>query len=158
VDDLDAVLALHARLAATRPPGVVDLVPAARTVLVVVDPTMLSLASARTWVLSARTGVAHVATPGRTVEIPVVYDGEDLHPLAAELGISVAQLTARHAAADWTVAFTGFAPGSAISSARTGPTTCRGGRARGRACRPAPSRSPDASRVRTRGRRPAAGS
>jgi KipI family sensor histidine kinase inhibitor len=93
---------------------------------------MLSLASARTWVLSARTGVAHVATPGRTVEIPVVYDGEDLHPLAAELGISVAQLTARHAAADWTVAFTGFAPGSAISSARTGPTTCRGGRPRPR--------------------------
>ncbi|GAA4058959.1 urea amidolyase family protein [Microbacterium laevaniformans] len=111
VDDLDAVLALHARLTATRPPGVVDLVPAARTVLVVVDPTMLPLASARTWVLSAPTGVAHVATPGRTVEIPVVYDGEDLHPLAAELGISVAQLTARHAAADWTVAFTGFAPG-----------------------------------------------
>ncbi|WP_036316716.1 5-oxoprolinase/urea amidolyase family protein [Microbacterium sp. B24] len=112
VDDLEAVLALHARLVATRRPGIVDLVPAAQTVLVVIDPTVMPLASARTWVLSARTAVAQGALPpARTVEVPVVYDGEDLHALAAELGIGVAQLTARHAAADWTVAFTGFAPG-----------------------------------------------
>ena len=43
LDDLDEVLALHAALAEERPDGVVDVVPAARTVLVVIDPARTSL-------------------------------------------------------------------------------------------------------------------
>ena len=50
VDTLDEVLALAETLRATRPDGVVDLVPAARTVLVHVDPRRLSLAAARAWI------------------------------------------------------------------------------------------------------------
>jgi biotin-dependent carboxylase-like uncharacterized protein len=46
---LDEVLALHAALEAARPAGVVDLVPAARTVLVRTDGRSLTLASARAW-------------------------------------------------------------------------------------------------------------
>lgn len=112
VDDLAAVLALHARLAATRMPGVVDLVPAAQTVLVVVDPTVLSLTAARAWISGSARAEAPAPPPARrTVEVPVVYDGEDLDELAAALGIGVAHLIDRHASADWTVAFTGFAPG-----------------------------------------------
>lgn len=113
VDDLAAVLALHARLTATLMPGVVDLVPAAATVLVVVDPATLPLATARAWVAAAAADSAaqHPAAPPRTVEVPVVYDGDDLEVLAAELGISAARMIAEHVAARWTVAFTGFAPG-----------------------------------------------
>ena len=50
LDSLDDVLALHAELRHGRPSGVVDLVPAARTVLVTVDPEQLSLSEARCWV------------------------------------------------------------------------------------------------------------
>ncbi|WP_007027938.1 carboxyltransferase domain-containing protein, partial [Saccharomonospora iraqiensis] len=38
LDGLDAVRALHAALEADPPPGVVDLVPAARTLLLRLDP------------------------------------------------------------------------------------------------------------------------
>lgn len=113
VDTLDEVLALAEALRATRPDGVVDLVPAARTVLVHVDPRRLSLAAARAWI--AQTGDApHVTRPpGAVVEVPIVYDGPDLEDLADSLGVTPHALATQHAACEWTVAFTGFAPGFA---------------------------------------------
>ena len=57
-DDLDEVLALHDALVADRRPGVVELVPAARTVLVAVDPEVLPLESAMTWIRRAPLGIA----------------------------------------------------------------------------------------------------
>lgn len=51
------------------------------------------------------------ATPKRTLEIPVTYDGEDIEDVADLLGISVSQVVSRHAGHPWTVAFGGFAPG-----------------------------------------------
>ncbi len=123
LDTLADVLTLHARLAATRPPGAIDLVPAARTVLVRVDPALLSLSAARTWVGAAAAADADVpgsavdaagdapAPPSPVVELPVVYDGHDLAATAEMLGMSAEELVRRHAAAEWTVAFTGFAPG-----------------------------------------------
>ncbi len=113
---LSEVLDLHAALVAASPDGVVDVVPAARTVLVHVDPAILSLASARAWIDRALTGDVRRIPSGRdeeaqTVELAVRYDGADLADTAAVLGISPAELVRRHAAATWTVAFTGFAPG-----------------------------------------------
>ncbi|NYF15323.1 KipI family sensor histidine kinase inhibitor [Microbacterium sp. AK009] len=112
VAGLDAVLSLHARLAASAPAGVIDIVPAARTVLVTVDPAMLSLSRARAWVTDA----AGEAPPRAAAAVPEVvldirYDGPDLEETAELLGVSASELTRRHAAATWTVAFTGFAPG-----------------------------------------------
>lgn len=49
-DDLAEVLALHDALAASAPVGVVELVPAARTLLVAVDPAVLPLEVARGWI------------------------------------------------------------------------------------------------------------
>ncbi len=43
--------------------------------------------------------------------LDVVYDGPDLADTAALLGVSPEALVAQHAAARWSVAFTGFAPG-----------------------------------------------
>lgn len=112
VDALEEVLALHAALAERRPDGVVDLVPAARTVLVRIDPRVLALPAARTWALAA---AAEAGPRGpsatREVELDVVYDGADLADTARLLGVSADELVRAHAAARWQVAFTGFAPG-----------------------------------------------
>lgn len=112
-DDLDEVLALHDALVADRRPGVIELVPAARTVLVAVDPEVLPLESAMTWIRRAL-----VATPtggGRghdeIATIPVVYDGDDLAATAQLLDVSTAALVDAHQRAEWRVAFVGFAPG-----------------------------------------------
>ncbi len=113
VDTLDAVLDLHGRLLASTPAGLIDLVPAARTVLVHVDPAVLPLAAARAWVDAAVAAPreAEAGSQAAIVELPIVYDGADLAETAGLLGLTAGELIARHAAAAWTVAFTGFAPG-----------------------------------------------
>ncbi len=110
LDDLEQVSALHDALTAAPPAGVVDLVPAARTVLVVCDPARTTLAALEDAVrrTALRPGRR---TRGPLVEVPVVYDGEDLAATAAALGTPVAELIARHTGATWSVAFCGFAPG-----------------------------------------------
>lgn len=112
VASLDAAIALHARLEGTRPTGVLDLVPAARTVLVRVDPSRLPLAAATSWIVEAvrDAAAARTASPG-VVELDVAYDGADLSETAALLGVTADEVVRRHTAAEWTVAFTGFAPG-----------------------------------------------
>ncbi|MFF2275513.1 allophanate hydrolase subunit 1 [Agromyces sp. NPDC058126] len=111
-DDLDEVLALHDALAVERRPGVVELVPAARTVLVAVDPAVLPLESLETWLRRIRVdGAAATARALDEAVIRVVYDGDDLDETAALLQVSPEALVARHLAASWRVAFGGFAPG-----------------------------------------------
>lgn len=112
VASLDAVLALHARLEASAPDGITDLVPAARTVLVRFDPAVISRSQVRTWI--ERTGdtpAADASAPPALVELDIVYDGPDLDTTAELLGMSAEALAAEHLATEWTVAFTGFAPG-----------------------------------------------
>lgn len=112
VDALADVLPLHAALASERPDGVIDLVPAARTVLVRIDPRRLPLASARSWALAAAAHAeAGTAAGGPLVELDIAYDGADLAETARLLGMDPGELVRRHAAANWRVAFTGFAPG-----------------------------------------------
>ncbi|WP_239539682.1 urea amidolyase family protein [Microbacterium sp. B35-04] len=112
VGALDEVLPLHAALAPARPDGVVDLVPAARTVLVRVDTRRLPLAAARAWALGAAADAEPGGgTAGPLVELDIVYDGADLAETAQLLGTGADELVRRHTAAEWRVAFTGFAPG-----------------------------------------------
>ncbi|WP_336630681.1 MULTISPECIES: 5-oxoprolinase/urea amidolyase family protein [unclassified Microbacterium] len=111
VDGLDEVLAVHARLAASRPDGVVDLVPGARTVLVRIDPRRLSVPAARAWITGTTAAPGSAPAAPRSIEVPIAYDGPDLGDLAAELGTSPQELAERHSRCVWTVAFTGFAPG-----------------------------------------------
>jgi KipI family sensor histidine kinase inhibitor len=47
------------------------------------------------------------------VTIPVSYDGPDLDAVARHAGVSPEEVARRHAAADYRVAFVGFAPGFA---------------------------------------------
>ena len=112
LDDLDAVRGLFRGLDATRPEGVVDLVPAARTIAVLLEPRILPLSSARSWV--ERTVPLDVdATHERLVELDVTYDGEDLAEAARLTGRTPAELVAFHTGSTWRVAFGGFAPGFA---------------------------------------------
>ncbi|MGP3535891.1 5-oxoprolinase/urea amidolyase family protein [Microbacterium sp. RD1] len=109
---LAEALALSAALAGSRPPGILDLVPAARTVLVTFDPHVLPASAVRAWITGAEPGTAAAAS-GPLVEVPVRYDGPDLAATAELLGVSPGELVARHRDARWRVAFTGFAPGFA---------------------------------------------
>jgi KipI family sensor histidine kinase inhibitor len=110
VADLDAALALHADLCAHPPVGLVDTVPAERTVLVRVDPAATTVDALRDD-LASRRPPPHSAVDGPLVTVPVVYDGADLAELAAALGWTVDRLVAAHQRRTWRVAFAGFAPG-----------------------------------------------
>jgi len=109
VGDLDEAMTVHAALTAEPLPGVEEVVPAARTVLLRLapghDPARIAAAVRE---LPLRPAAAR---PAGEVEIPVRYDGADLSDIAAATGLSEAEVVAAHSAATWTVAFCGFAPG-----------------------------------------------
>ena len=109
-EDLTATMALHRSLEAAGLPGVVELVPAARTVLISFDPRRTGADSLEEAIrglerTDSSTGEA------REVTIDVRYDGQDLAEVAELLSVSPAEVIARHQAATWQVAFAGFAPG-----------------------------------------------
>lgn len=115
-DDLEQVMGLHRALADARPPGVIDLVPAARTILLTFDDTTSHdiLAAAVVQAEQLRdTGVFTPATTSAEVTIEVTYDGADLAEVAELTGLGVDDSVARHRSAHYVVAFTGFAPGFA---------------------------------------------
>lgn len=108
--EVDGLGTVHRLQAAVRElPGVVEVVPGYRTLLV-------TTASPRD------ASVVREALPGldlpvleqvrrQLVEVPVVYDGEDLAEVARLTGLSTAEVVERHTAPEYLVAFLGFAPG-----------------------------------------------
>ncbi|MEU8221508.1 allophanate hydrolase subunit 1 [Kribbella sp. NPDC048915] len=105
--DLDEVLGYYAALIADPPAEVVDVVPAARTVLITTSGSLEQLTRA----LRAVSPAAGSRVPTDLVEIPVRYDGEDLADVAELLGCTSDEVVARHTGDEWIVAFCGFAPG-----------------------------------------------
>lgn len=96
-------------------PGVAELVPAARTVLVRFE-TPAALAAARpalAHLLATTPPAIPTPDPDRTVTIEVAYDGPDLAEVGQLTGLGVAGVIAAHTALPWRVAFGGFAPGFA---------------------------------------------
>ena len=107
--DPDLVLTLAEAAAAID--GVGEVVPAARTVLLVLaagaDPdTVGRLVTGLDLVAGAR-------QEGPEVVLDVVYDGPDLATTAAEVGLDADGLVRAHTHAAHVVAFCGFAPGFA---------------------------------------------
>lgn len=113
--DLDQTLALLASLQRHPPHGVEELVPAARTILVEYHA---SATRAETLVqdIAARSLTQRAERSSTLVEIPVHYNGEDLAEVAQILGITADEVVQRHTGSEYTVAFTGFAPGFAYLS------------------------------------------
>ncbi|MDE1906143.1 MAG: 5-oxoprolinase/urea amidolyase family protein [Rhodospirillales bacterium] len=91
-------------------PGVEEIIPAARTLLLRFTPEIVKaevLAGQIT-----RLDIDSAPPPdGPLVEVPVLYDGEDLPEVSALTGLSVAEIIRRHGEAEYLVAFCGFAPG-----------------------------------------------
>ncbi|WP_410563427.1 5-oxoprolinase subunit PxpB [Amycolatopsis sp. cmx-4-61] len=104
-DSLEQMRAAHATVLAGRPPGVVDLVPGARSLLVVGG-----VAAVRALLEDADLAYPPSAEP-REVTLDVRYDGEDLALVASDAGLSPDAVVELHTEAVYTVAFTGFAPG-----------------------------------------------
>ena len=99
--------------------GLVNLHPAYRSILAVLDPVVLSPYSAAEQLLDrlSAPGTSPGETlPRRRVEIPVRYgggDGPDLDWVAAHHRVAPAEIVARHSSVDYEVCFLGFAPGFA---------------------------------------------
>ena len=111
VEDLEMVHRLHAAIRELDPPGVVELVPGYRTVLIVADPGQAEALDELADRLPGLELPPAEAVAGETVEIPVRYDGEDLPEVAGLTGLAPDEVVRRHTAPEYTVAFLGFSPG-----------------------------------------------
>jgi KipI family sensor histidine kinase inhibitor len=111
VGELETVHRLHAALRELDPPGVVELVPGYRTLLVVADPDQAQLLDELAARLPALELPPAEAVAGEPVEIPVTYDGEDLEEVAGLTGLDADEVVRRHTEPEYTVAFLGFSPG-----------------------------------------------
>lgn len=116
-DTLAEVIAVHDALTAHVLDGVHELVPAARTVLIRLDPRVAGLGHVEHRVRELLESTLTPAAPGgdavsgTAVSIPVVYDGEDLAAVAEAWECAVDEVVRRHSATEWECAFVGFAPG-----------------------------------------------
>lgn len=94
---------------------VLDLVPAARTLLVTVE-TAAILPRLRRELEAIAEDLAPEPperSDDRTVTIPVAYDGPDLAEVASLTGLSEQEVVEAHTGTPWRVGFGGFAPGFA---------------------------------------------
>lgn len=113
VDGLSEVLALADEIRAARLPAVLDVVPAARTVLLT-TAAGTDLAALRRTVLGLDVDASRPAAgDAAAVEIAVSYDGPDLDEVGGLTGLGAAGVVAAHTGRPWRVAFGGFAPGFA---------------------------------------------
>jgi len=99
-------------------PGVADIVPASKTVLIKLHrpryqgAARQALSNLR---LAPEALTEATAPPGvqADVEIEVVYDGADLEEVGKLTGLSPKEVVAAHTRTPWRVGFCGFAPGFA---------------------------------------------
>lgn len=109
--DTERVVAWVDALRQRRLEGVVDVIPAAETVLVVADeythPSSLRAALTAIHAPPLEPSTDHADA----VEILVRYDGPDLADVARLTGLSEDEVVDAHTGQTWRVAFGGFAPG-----------------------------------------------
>jgi len=114
LDSPERAQAVAAALVTGQVDGVVEVVPALRSVLVELDPGRSADPRAAIASLVAAAGDRVVA--GRSRMIPVVYGGEhgpDLDDVAALCGMAPGEVIERHSRTELRVLFDGFAPGFA---------------------------------------------
>lgn len=108
--DAAAAQGLRASLLQQGMEGLQELVPGQRSLLVSFDPLRLDVDALMRHVSGLAAAPTAPARPRRH-DVGVQYAGEDLAPLARELGMGPEELVRRHAAPVYRVAFLGFAPG-----------------------------------------------
>jgi KipI family sensor histidine kinase inhibitor len=113
LDSTAEVLAWAAALHDAAIPDVVDVVPAARTVLLELDgPGRQDPVRRQLDTMRVATNAEPTAAASPLV-IDVTYDGADLDEVADLTGLSTAQVVDAHTTQLWKVGFCGFAPGFA---------------------------------------------
>lgn len=120
LDTQEQVRRWHASIRRHRVEGVLEVIPAARTVLVHFDPERTGYRRLREELRTiptverdgqrAATGERHEQRTDEVV-VPVRYDGPDLHEVSVATGLSRQEVVDRHVRATYTVAFCGFSPG-----------------------------------------------
>jgi KipI family sensor histidine kinase inhibitor len=108
------VLALAHRLADAAIPGVVEMVPTFRSLMVHYDPVALPQAELKRRLAPLLAGLEAAGSVGRRWRIPACYDeslGLDLLEVAGRMGMSTAEVIARHSATTFHVYMMGFLPG-----------------------------------------------
>jgi KipI family sensor histidine kinase inhibitor len=113
VDDVPAAYAAVRAALADAGATAVDVVPAARTVLVdgLAGMTVDDLVA-----VASAPGPRDTSASGDLVEVPTVYDGADLEVVARHWDMTRDEVVATHTGLDLVVAFCGFAPGFAYLS------------------------------------------
>ncbi len=110
LDHLDRVMSVASQLRELALPGVIEIVPAASTVLVTaVDRAAVQRVVEAMERIDAARPVA--VGDGRAIVIDVSYDGEDLDEVAALTSLSRDAVIRAHTETQWLGAFGGFAPG-----------------------------------------------
>lgn len=115
--DLESVVTAQANIQANPVPGQVELVAAARTLLLEVDAAEKVAAAVED--IMSRELVLREAAEGKLVTVETMYDGEDIEAVARLAGLTEDPSAARdaviaaHTGTEWTAAFGGFAPGFA---------------------------------------------
>ncbi len=108
------VLTLAERLEAAAIPGVVEVVPTFRSLMVHYEPLLLPHAQLREHLAPLIEGIAATERDGRHWRLPACYDesvGPDLTDVADRTGLSVRQVIERHSAMTFHVYMMGFLPG-----------------------------------------------
>ncbi len=112
VDGLDQVAMWAAAVRGAAIPGVVDVVPAAKSVLLHLAGDLTPRRAARL-VSGLDPQPVELDEQSPPVEIPVTYDGPDLAEVSRQTGLAPDQVVRAHLDSRWRVGFAGFAPGFA---------------------------------------------
>jgi inhibitor of KinA len=118
-DSVDAainalVLALDAALRESAPPGVAECAPTYRSLMIHYEPLILSRAALVSLIEGLVADESTVFTPKTRWTVPCCYDpaqAEDIGAAAQALGLTIDEVAAAHAGADYRAYMYGFAPG-----------------------------------------------
>lgn len=91
-------------------PGVLDVVPAYRAVGVYADPDRIDLDELGDRLARVEPGET-ARQVGPLIQVPVLYDGEDLAEVARRRNLGESEVVAAHAGTDYRVFAVGFQPG-----------------------------------------------
>ena len=112
-ETLGRVRALDERLKERPLRGIEETVPTYAALLVIYDRNRISFPDLECQLLELTLGLERVDAPGGLVEVPALYDGEDLCEVAAACGLSTDGVVELHASREYRVMMLGFSPGFA---------------------------------------------
>ena len=108
------VLALAERVKAAAVPGIVELVPTFRSLLVHYDPLTVPQGELKAQLAPLLSGLSAADSPGRNWRIPVCYHASvarDLAEVSGRTGLAQDRVVALHSAVTYRVYMVGFLPG-----------------------------------------------